>query len=134
MSNPINPWNLLHDGTIERAERQGESVILWVEIEYLRERLSPPGRQIGAVLHDCTRCSFAPFDGVETQELTAITAAEPSLLEAQEAEGGVMIVCQEGLLHLRYTSLSFVLDAGEPLPLETLIETASRYWAEWSEH
>jgi hypothetical protein len=118
--------NLLHDGSIVEIRRVEGDVLLTIEIDYLRTRLSPPGRAILVRLVGCTACTYEPYDGM--------AASEPDIAEVVRDGDDVRVWGSAGCLILRFTEMSLALDDGAPLTRDALAATARAYWAEWEEY
>ncbi len=126
------PWNLLHDGTIVRLERDlADTLTMWLDAPYLRARFADGGTQFRIRLVACTTAIYAPFDEPPITDLPAIASSEPSILEAQRDRGDILVWCSAGSLRLRYESLALELDTGTPVAIDELRRVVRAYWQEW---
>lgn len=129
------PWNLLHDGSIVRLERDlADQVSVWVDAPYVRARFSDGGTLFRLRLAACTEFTYTPFDEPPIIELAAIASSEPSLVEAQLDDGDILVWGSAGSLRMRYTSLVLELDTGTPIPIEELRRVVRSCWDEWRAH
>ena len=127
-SSDLCPWNLLHDGTLVGAEREGGRLTLVVDIRYLRERFDEPGTAIVLELRGCTELAYVPDHGERVRRADQLAAMEIEILGATADGDAVRVDCNEGNLHLRYRELDLALDTGTPLTLEALVDAARSYW------
>lgn len=122
-------WNLLHDGTI--AQISGSlpgRVEIAIEIEYLRQQFSDPGRFILLILHNCTAISYQAWDDdAIVTDFAAIAAAKLEILSATEP---ATVCCTEGILRVDAADCSIALDSQRTITLAELRAAAASYWRE----
>lgn len=128
-------WNVLHDGTVVRAEgRVPGDVQLSISINYLRRRFADIGEYVVLTLHECTCLGYEPDDppGCLT-ELQAIAAAEPEILKAENWTDPNTVYCVSGTLRVTAKTFSLALDNSRSITFEELASVAEAYWREFAE-
>lgn len=125
-------WNVLHDGSVVRITGAIPGDVQFaVAIGYLRKRFSDPGECILLTLHGCTAISYQLWDAdTAVTDLTAIAAAEPEILNADEPS---TVFCVNGTLRVHAADFSLALDGGRAITFDELCSVAEAYWTEWSE-
>jgi hypothetical protein len=130
MHPPETIWNVLHDGLIT-AVRGGVpgDVDVTVEIEYLTEKLARPCASIIVRLHDCAKWEFLRWeDDSTTVSFTDFLAVERDILSATVVAGDMQVICEGGVLSVRYSHTTLRCHDGTHLPLDELLAAATAYW------
>jgi len=128
----LTPWNLLHDGTIVRIERDlADTVTVWIDVPYVRARFGDGGTLFRFRLLRCVELVYTPLDEPPISDLLMIASSEPSILDARPEAGVVVVHGNAGTLRLRYDSLALELDTGTAVPLDELRRVVRACWDEW---
>jgi hypothetical protein len=128
----VTPWNLLHDGTIVRLERDlADTVTVWIDVPYVRARFGDGGTLFRFRLLRCTELVYTPLDEPPITDLLAIGSSEPGILQARVEAGDVIVQGSAGTLRLRYDTLALELDTGTTVPIDELRRVVGSYWDEW---
>lgn len=136
-STDISPWNLLHDGSIEQADRRGERLSLTIDICYLREMFREPGSFFTLELLGVSEFIYTPYDEAVVTKVDEIVAADIEILSA-DGSGGIVEVCARGFrdnggtIRLGYSALAIRFDTGESLALAALEQAAGQYWEQFA--
>jgi hypothetical protein len=126
------PWNLLHDGTIVRLERDlADEVSVWIDAPYVRARFPDGGTLFRFRLAACAELDYQPHDEPSITELAAIASSEPDIREAVARRDGIVVFGSAGSLLASYASLALELDTGTPLAIDELRRVVRAYWDEW---
>ena len=126
------PWNLLHDGTIVRVERDlTDEISAWIDCALIRARFADGGQLFRIRLAACTTFEYTPYDEPPITELAAIASSEPSIVEGKYQDGAMVVWGSAGVVRARYANLVLELDTGRELPIEELRKTVRAYWDEW---
>lgn len=119
------PWRLLRDGTIVRLERDlADEVSAWIDLPYLRARFGDGGTLFRIRLARCTALGYTPFDEPPLDDLRAIAASEPGVLDAAPDGDALAIRGPAGVLRARYEAATLELDTGRALAVAELARTA----------
>lgn len=129
-------FNVLHDGDIVAISGiVPGTVLLDIDIKYLRRRFPEPGKIIKLTIIGCTHFAYRDFDESKfITDLSAIEAFKPMIIGAVMRGEICDVDCLKGPLEITATDGSLSLDNGRPVSLEELIGIADAYWKEWSEH
>ena len=124
------PWQLVHDGTIVRAERDlNDAVALWIECAYLRGEVYPDGGTAFVFrLAGCTRAVYTPYDEPPIEDLAALAASEPDIATVEVRGDDVHVWGGAGELVVRCTGLAIELDTGRAVALADVEAAAKAYW------
>lgn len=125
------PWGLLHDGYIVELKWSDQTLIALIECEYLRERFAEPGKLFVYTMHNCRHLAYTAHDGSKLDARRVVAETWPGISCAEYGHATMRVMLDEGILELKYDSLSIGLDNGEPVALERLDQIAVEYWDEW---
>ena len=127
-------WNTLHDGEITVVALEGDTLVMFVSIPYIRERLSPLGDSFVLRLSGFRGFVLTDSDGKkkdsDLQEDLAKNGIE--ILSAKSEVMPVKIATTMGYLILDFDSIEIALDAGRVVAYEEIYQACSDYWEEWS--
>lgn len=126
--NDPSPWNMLHDGSIDKIQRNDTDVRVTISCEYIRETFGDTGELFFFDLSDCTRVSFLPYEGPPVEDLEEIPEQGCSILSADWDESAIAILTGEGSLKLKYAELTIHIDSGRVVQLDELDKHAIEYW------
>jgi hypothetical protein len=132
----MNPaiWNILHDGSIERASGDVPGTVhLEIDIQYIRERFPDKGRLIILMLLECTKFDFFNYEDNVPQGIGALANICPEILSAREREGYTEVTCAVserygGILRVAAGDFSLALDSGRPITLNEIDSVTKAYW------
>jgi hypothetical protein len=132
MDRRIQIWNILHDGEITAISGEdGNKVIMFVSIPYLRRRLEPLGDSLVVTLSGLIRLEFHNFDGTTTPLREAIEIGTPEVLFTESESMPIKIETTMGQLILDFQSIGFALDTGQAIEYEAIEKVGEEYWTEW---
>lgn len=123
-------FTALHDGTITAVSGQVPgTIILIVDIEYLRERFTDHGEEIRIILEECTLFEFLLYESdIRIRDLAEVARREYSIINANNNDGVCHVHCDDGTLLLASRDYSIELDSGRILSLDELLGEANAYW------
>jgi len=123
-------FTALHDGTITAVSEQvSGTIILVVDIEYLRERFTDHGEEIRIILEDCTLFEFLLYmNDIRIRDLAEVARREYGIINAINTDGVCHVHCDDGTLLLACGGYSIELDSGRILSLDELVGEANAYW------
>jgi hypothetical protein len=130
----MNPelWDVLHDGAVTRVvEGSSGTVIISVEIGYLRDRFPPPGEGFIITLINTDVLRFEAHDENPVITGAEIAAEKLWILSGREEGGCIKVSCGHGDLVLRYERADLALDTGQPLDFDQLSAECEHYWEEF---
>jgi hypothetical protein len=127
-------WNALHDGEITVIGREEpDTLIMFVSIPYLRQRISPLGDSFSLRLCGFRSIEFSDFEGKEkTSSLDDIAKNGIEILSTESQAMPVKIATSSGFLTLDFDALEIRLDTGQLVEYEDLYRASEEYWDEWS--
>jgi hypothetical protein len=126
-------WGVFHDGVIKRVEGViPGTVLLSLEIRYLRAMFPGEGTSFKIRLHECTKLKYNEYDEAPTTDLTKIQDREPEVLYVT-SERPLVLDCVMGTLELAYTGMSVALDDGTQVSEHELVDACELYWKRWQE-
>jgi len=133
------PWDLLHDGSIVRLERDlADTVTVWIECGAPRAHLAEPGTLFKLRLAGCTLFTYTPYDEPTINDLAAIASSEPDINQGEVEDGVLRVWGGSGVITARYASWVLELDfgngSGRVLPLEELARAVRAFWDAWRAH
>ncbi len=130
----MNPdtWNVLHDGRVVAARRDGDCIILIVRIEYLCGELPTAGDTLTLTLHGCDRFRWAGYDEPPTDDPARMPDRAEIIGAVAQGDGLGVDGCY-GELAVRYTSATVATAEGQMLAQAELEAAAGRYWRKWAE-
>jgi hypothetical protein len=127
-------WNTLHDGEITVLGRDGDTLVMFVSIPYIRERILPLGDSFALRLSGFR--GFELFDSEgrkkssDLQDDLARNGIE--ILSTESETMPVRIATTHGYLMLDFDGLEISLDTGRVVSYEEVLHACSEYWEEWS--
>ncbi|MCD4780811.1 MAG: hypothetical protein K8S27_09735 [Candidatus Omnitrophica bacterium] len=113
-------WNVLHDGEITAIERNGETLIMFVSIPYLRRRMKPIGDSFVLTISGLTRLEYLDYDGKSSSLAEEIEVAMPEILSTDSDSMPITVNLTTGHLLLDFRRISFALDTGEAVEFEVI--------------
>lgn len=126
-------WGVFHDGTIERIEGAVPgSVLLSLEIPYLRAMFPGEGTSFHIRLDACTKLTYNEYDAPSTSDLNRVKQREPEILYVK-SEQPLVLDCVMGTLELAYATMSVALENGTRVSEQALVEACESYWKRWQE-
>ncbi|WP_224372189.1 hypothetical protein [Hyalangium versicolor] len=131
----MNPdiWGVFHDGVLTGARVEGPaSMVLTIEIPYLREMLPGAGNAFVVRLSGNPRLEYAEYGSPPRSSLEHAVEAAPELLYAEPVERGVELDCARGTLRVEYDDMAVSLDTGENVTYDELVSANQRYWDGWT--
>ncbi len=129
------PWNLLHDGVIVGARKNGTTVDFIVECNYLRERFDDPGAAFVLELSGSEHVELKPHDQppiTAPEKIPHVEPIAPIIYDADLDGDAIVVSVENATLSLKYSSLRIVLDNGRVVPLAELKRHATDYWDDFS--
>jgi hypothetical protein len=129
----IEIWNVLHDGEIAAISDDGGTLMMFVNIPYLRRRLTPLGDSFVLTLSRLTLLEFYSSDGTKTSLREELDIGTPAILSTDSASMPAMIETTMGRLILDFQRITFALDIGQAIEYEAIVKVGEEYWAEWKE-
>jgi len=134
MDTRVAIWNTLHDGEITVVSQDGDSLIMFVSIPYIRERISPLGDSFTLRLSGFRSFELRDSEGrkksSDWREDLANNGIE--ILSAESETMPVKIATTQGYLVLDFDGIEIALDTGRVVPYEEVLQACSDYWDEWS--
>ncbi|MDQ3363988.1 MAG: hypothetical protein M3680_00965 [Myxococcota bacterium] len=125
------PWNLLHDGTVTALAREADTLLVTIDVPYVRVRFGGTGTFV-LRLAGCDGISYQPYDEPLLYELDAIASSQPDL-DVTSFQGGAIVVSgNAGVMRLRYANLAITLDTGAEVTLAELDAHVRSYRDDWS--
>ena len=131
MDKRIEIWNVLHDGEITAFSQDGATLTLFINIPYLRRRLSPLGDSFVLSLEGLRKLEFREFDGKTSDLREELNIGTPEILETSSESMPVTIETTMGQLLLDFDGIRFALDTGQNIDYETIERVCGEYWTEW---
>jgi hypothetical protein len=126
-------WNLLHDGEITVIAREGpDSLIMFVDIPYLRQRIAPLGDSFRLRLGGFRGIGFSNDIGDSYSEITDIAESRLEILSTESEAMPAKIAVAQGTLTIDFDSVDISLDTGQPISYEQISHACEQYWDEWS--
>jgi hypothetical protein len=125
-------WNTLHDGSIVSWQGTVPGDLRFViELEYVREQFSDPGRTFTLTVTGCEFLKFKSFrtdltqngvDALKGQNLEILSA---EILSARPAGQLLEIMTSDGIIGIRYLTEELALDGGRRVSLIELQTAAN---------
>ena len=131
MDKRIQIWNILHDGEITVFEQKDETLIMFINIPYLRRRLKPLGDSFVLTLSGLKQVCFLDFDGNTLSLSEELDINLPVILSTHSGVMPLSIITTKGTLVLDFKSISFALDTGQTISFEAIEKACEQYWEEW---
>jgi len=126
-------WNVLQDGEITALGREEPTtLVIFVTIPYLRERIEPLGDSLCLRLRGCRRLEFAGAGAQSSTSPREIAMQRLWILSTDSEAMPVKIVTPSGFLILDFDAVDISLDTGQPLTYDELCRVCGEYWDEWS--
>lgn len=134
MDTRISIWNVLHDGEITAIAEDGDTLMMFVSIPYLRRRLKPLGDSFVLTLTGVQRAECRDFGGAASSASPLrdeIEIGTPEIIETESESMPVTIETTMGQLILDFQSIQFALDTGQETDYQTIERVCHEYWTEW---
>jgi len=139
-------FSVLHDGSIERAELEGDTLTLEVAIGYLAQRLSPPSAGFVVTLRGVSALTYSPWADParapwEERVGPAAVCAGFDILEGGVRDGTLVVTLLRqgkitedagGELSFSAEGLTVHDSGGRAYTVAQLAELARGYWDAWS--
>ena len=131
-------WNILHDGTLAGIKGTVPgNVQLAIEIPYLRDFFSPPGKSFLIDLKDCSLLRMTIMticnEHIVTEDTSKIINLKCIILSTDSLACPAKIITTEGELELSYSSVGLSLDTGEAITHQELDAACALYWKRFGE-
>lgn len=133
MDERIAIWNALHDGEITGATLEGNALVMFVNIPYVRARLAPLGDSFCLRLHGFRSLELSDSDGRKTSDLSGFAMSGIEINSTDSTSMPVKIATTSGYLTLDFDTLEIALDSGRVTNFREVDEACSSYWKEWSD-
>jgi hypothetical protein len=135
------PWNCLHDAKIMGLIDAGERVRIEVSLPYVRYRFAPPFVPENMAVR--FRWFWIELFGYRFGEYARAGTSEPTplknlvndgvfILEAEFADGFVVVRLDDAVLRLQYSHASLRFDTGAPVALSAVEAAYEAYWEDFS--
>jgi len=126
-------WRYFHDGYLVGARGSVPgTVVLEIEIPYLRAMFRGKGIGFVVTLRGCSRFEYHEFDEAATTDLAEIASKRPQILDVKSVDP-VVIGCTEGTLRPVYEEMRVSLKDGDSVTEAELDVATERYWDEWKQ-
>ncbi|MCL1920736.1 MAG: hypothetical protein FWG50_06615 [Kiritimatiellaeota bacterium] len=131
MKKEIDIWNILHDGEITAVEKGKNGLYtIFVNIPYLRRRISPLGDSFVLTLSGVKQITFQDFGGTMSMLEDELEISTPEILQTESEAMPIYIATTAGTLILHYENIDLKLDTGQPVTFETIETVCRDYWGE----
>ncbi|MDT7520644.1 hypothetical protein RAE19_18445 [Rhodoferax sp. TBRC 17660] len=125
-------WGVFHDGVLKYIDDSVPgTLMLEVEIEYLRGMFDEPGTSFRIELTGHTKVVYSEYDEEPSQDITKIQERMPEILYVT-SEQPLLLDCVMGTLELEYDAMRVMLPSEVEVSYESLVSASDRYWSEWS--
>jgi len=129
MKKEINIWNILHDGEITVIEKNMDGLyIIFVNIPYLRKRISPLGDSIVLILSNVKKLLFKDLEGIESVLVDELESTNLHILYTESISMPILVETTAGTLILDYDKIDLKLDTGQSLEYEKVELICREYW------
>ena len=109
-----------------------DTLVMFVSIPYLRERIAPLGDSFVLRLSGFRHIELADSDGKKKDsELADISKSGIEILSAESEAMPVKISTTSGYLTLDFDRIEIALDTGREVSYEEIDQASSDYWQEW---
>ena len=133
MNESISIWNTLHDGEITVLEMTGDTLTMFVNVPYIRERIRPLGDSFALKLHGVRSIRFSTLEGkFESEDWRDLARSGIEILSTDSTEMPVRISTTQGFLDIDFERLQIELDTGSTVPYSDVLAACERFWEEWS--
>lgn len=130
----IQIWNILHDGEITAIEKKdGDTVIMFVNIPYLRRRIKPLGDSFVLTLEGVMDFGYKDFDGNKSKLHEEIEIASVEILSTDSESMPIKVFTTMGELTLNYKCVRLSLDTGQEVSFQMVSKICEEYWEEFEE-
>ena len=131
MDTRIAVWNTLHDGEITVLAMEGDTLVMFVSIPYIRERITPLGDSFILRLHGFHLLEFD--DGKNKHsDLAEISKSGIEILSTESKTMPVKISTTSGFLTLDFDRIDITTDTGRQVAYDEINRACSEFWEEWS--
>jgi len=125
-------WRLLHDGSITVVGLEGDTLIVFVSIPYLRGRLTPLGDSFALRLLGFRSVEIADGDGKTiSTNLADLSNNGLEILGTESDSVPVKVLTTRGHLLLDFDALEVFLDTGRKVDVVEIDTASTAYWTEW---
>lgn len=133
MNEAVAIWNTLHDGEITVVEMLDDTLTIFINVPYIRERIRPLGDSFVLKLHGFRAIRLFDYEGkLQFEDWRELARREIEILSTDSTEMPVRINTTQGLLALDFDRLQIQLDTGGDIPYSNVIAACESYWEEWA--
>ena len=128
----IDIWNVLHDGEFTVLAVRDNVLTMFVNIPYLRARLTPLGDSLVLRLKGFRSFSLLDSGGrLESTNPADVTRSGQVILSAASDDFPVTVALRGGSMTLDFDDLEVALDTGSTVDYAVVRRAAEDYWTEW---
>lgn len=125
-------WNTLHDGEITVVRQKDGDLEMFVNVPYIRERISPLGDSFRILLHGFRSFHLTDRNGqIESTSIADLSHGGVQLNATDSQSMPVKIATSMGYVIFDFDEIELFLDTGERVAYETVLKSCSDYWDEW---
>jgi hypothetical protein len=125
-------WNVLHDGEITViALEKPETLVMFVDIPYVRQRIGPLGDSFRLELRGFRSIQFANDIGDSSREIADIARKRLIIISKRSETMPLQVEVAQGTLTLDFDSVRISLDTGQPISFGEVDRLSADYWTEW---
>ncbi len=125
-------WNVLHDGEITVAAREGNMLVMLINIPYLRALLAPIGDSFALRLGGFRSAKLKGSDGrLVDLDLASLPTCHLEILSTESNSMPVEVEHTMGSLILDFDTLQICLDTGRAVDFSEVHGASVRYWSEF---
>ncbi len=133
MDTRIAIWNTLHDGEITVVALKGDTLVVFVSIPYIRERISPLGDSFVLRLAGFRSVELTDVEGrKKSSDIADLSKSGIEILSSDSTAMPVRIATTSGFLTLDFESVEITTDTGRVLAYSEVARACSDFWEEWS--
>jgi hypothetical protein len=126
-------WNTLHDGEITVVALEGDTLVVFVSIPYIRERIPPLGDSFVLRLAGFRSVELADVEGrKKSSDFADLSKSGIEILSCDSKAMPVKIATTTGFLTLDFESVEIATDTGRVLAYSEVDRACSDFWEEWS--
>ena len=131
MDTRIAIWNTLHDGEITVLAMESDTLVMFVSIPYIRERLTPLGDSFILRLSGFHSLEFD--DGKNRHsDLTEISKSGIEIFSTKSETMPVKIATTSGSLTLDFDHIEISTDTGRAVTYDEIYKACLEFWEEFS--
>src|SRR5262249_402687 len=129
MRENVEILDVFHDGSIVEIRGTLPTIMLSIEIPYLRNMFPGEGNSFWVKIFGCESIEFYNWEeGTRTKDLNSIQSEEPEILSVEQKGDIEQITCTKGEVEILYREMDFQLDSGDGVSFKELADGCSRYW------